>query len=211
MSDNIEFADEEPVTETKIPVLAESFFTAKMFIQSAGPTWIHDNVVSKGPGARAYVGRIEGTATEAENTEKQYEGKTILGVKITGQFHAVNLLTGEFASANVLYLPVSYARQVQQALSGSGRAESVKLDVMVGCQATGKTPIAYRWTIAAYTEVKGQRSPVSLLPSTLPPGLREQLEAAGLSHLVAPEVPAGSRPTMIEAVAEPTVAHDALA
>lgn len=143
-----EQAAASPPGETE-GVRARRAFMMKQFLPN--PDWINANVVSKGQGTRATIGRIFGMATGAVRSSNEYKGKTIESVHLRGTFRTQNYLTGEIAECSVVYFPNAYSEQVETMFLADKEMKIVEVDVDVGLEATGKT-IPYEWVIVAFLE-----------------------------------------------------------
>lgn len=167
---------EVDVIDTRV----ESFISAQMFVPNV--QWITQQVVGKGPGTRAQLGRLAGIARSFVRKTNYVQGKELPSVELVGTFEAEIYETGELISANSAYLPKSWANQVVDALESlQGEAgASVKMVISIGVEATGKT-IAYRWTIN--THLSGAANPeLEALKASVLPRLNSRRRQAQLAH-----------------------------
>jgi hypothetical protein len=132
-----------------VPIQIENYIAPRLLI--ADPEWINKHVVAKGRGTEVYIARIFGVARMAEAKTKEYEGKTLESVCLTGMFEAQNFTSGKVIRSRNLYLPNMYAKQVLASLSDAGADSRAPLDLLLGVRATGKT-IPYAWTVTSFVD-----------------------------------------------------------
>lgn len=114
--------------------------------------WIAANLVSRGKGARALVGRVTGVCTKAERkTVSLPDGTPNETVCLHGTFEAESYLTGEISNGSSVYFPMAYASQIEAVLKADKTIEMVEVDCDVGLEATGKI-IGYEWVIIAFRD-----------------------------------------------------------
>lgn len=137
-------------------VRARKAWAMKNFLPGNSQAWINAEVVAKGKGTHVIVGRIIGQALRADRKAVDWQGKQLESIALTGQFEAIPVHSNVPQAFSVLYLPMAFALQVEQALQSEG-VRSVPLDVDIGVEATGKT-IAFEWTVTSYLEGSAQRA-----------------------------------------------------
>jgi hypothetical protein len=145
----------ETPAETAAPagkegVRARRAFMLKHFIPNAD--WINQNIVSKGAGTKAIIGRVFGVCFETMVTKTtQKDGRVSESVALKGAFQAEDYKTGEISEATTVYLPMAYAEKVAFMFKADPELKAVEVDVDIGLEATGKT-IPYEWVVIAYRE-----------------------------------------------------------
>lgn len=113
--------------------------------------WINVNVVSKGQGTKALIGRVFGVVTKTARKENTLpNGTKSESIVCEGTFESESYVTGEISNGASVYLPMAYAIQIEAAFSQSG-VTAVEIDCDIGLEATGKT-IPYEWVVIAYRE-----------------------------------------------------------
>lgn len=136
-------------------VRARSAFMPRQFLppgQGGGIDWINMNVVAKGKGTQAVLGRVFGVCTgwaEKENTLPN--GDKSVSIILNGTFQAENYMTGEVSDASKLFLPTAYSQRVKTMFQSDPDLKLVEVDADIGVEATGKT-IPYEWVVVAYRE-----------------------------------------------------------
>ncbi len=128
--------------------------------------WINTNIVAKGKGTKALIGRVFGVCMETIDKKNTLPDGTIgESVAMKGAFQAESYLTGEISEATVVYLPMAYTEKVKaifvsdeadaKKAAEQGRSHEriqvIEVDCDVGIEATGKT-IPYEWVVIAYRE-----------------------------------------------------------
>lgn len=131
-------------------VRARRAFMPKQFIPNAD--WINVNIVAKGKGTQAKVGRVYGICTgwaEKENTLPN--GDKSVSIVLNGVFQTEDYISGEVSQASQAYLPMAYAEKVKTAFVMDSTVKVLELDCDIGLEATGKI-IPYEWVVIAYLE-----------------------------------------------------------
>lgn len=118
--------------------------------------WIMTEIVGKGVGTHVSVGRLYGKANATERQTNDYKGKQLQSVVVSGMFEAVTLSTGEITRCSRIYLPMSFAEQIEMALRANPGA-LIDVDVDIGIEATGKS-IPYTFTVTSYLEGQAERA-----------------------------------------------------
>jgi len=143
------------ISEQAAPVAPEGArqrraFMPKHFIPNAD--WINVNIVAKGKGTKATLGRVFGVCTGFEIKNNTLpDGSPSSSVALKGMFNTENYMDGELSECTVTYLPASYSEKVMAMFQADDSLKVVEVDVDVGLEATGKT-IPYEWVIIAYRE-----------------------------------------------------------
>lgn len=131
-------------------VRARRAFMLKHFVPNAD--WINTNIVAKGKGTQAILGRVFGVSTGYEvKTNILPDGKQSESIVLKGTFQAESYLTGEISEATTVYLPLAYSEKVKTVFDMDPTIKIVELDCDVGLEATGKT-IPYEWVVIAFRE-----------------------------------------------------------
>lgn len=142
---------EQTGTEAPAPggVRVRRAFMLKQFLPN--PDWINVNIVAKGKGTRAVVGRVFGIATGVERKVNTLpDGTPSESIVLKGTFQADGYVTGETGESSNVYLPMAYAEQVAT-IFAQGEVNTVEIDCDIGIEATGKT-IPYEWVVIAFRE-----------------------------------------------------------
>lgn len=148
-AEHVDPSDTAPPAE-KEGVRARRAFMLKHFIPNAD--WINQNIVSKGAGTKAIIGRVFGVCFETMVTKTtQKDGRVSESVALKGAFQAEDYKTGEISEATTVYLPMAYAEKVAFMFKADPDLKAVEVDVDIGLEATGKT-IPYEWVVIAYRE-----------------------------------------------------------
>lgn len=127
-------------------VRARRAFMLKFLLGGDGD-WINKNVVAKGKGTQAIVGRVFGICTGVEDKHNILpDGSTSRSAVLFGQFEYESAVTGEVGQASSAYLPLAYADALKAAFASDPDAKMIEVDVDIGVEATGKT-IPYEWLV----------------------------------------------------------------
>lgn len=156
------------IEETSSGVRVRRAFTMKMFLPD--DNWIAQNVVAGGKGTHRIVGRVFGAVIGAEERTntivKGGKSETVRSIALKGTFEAQSALDGATETFSLLFLPMAFAEQAAAALS-INEGESLKMDVDIGLEATGKT-IPYEWTVHTYYRGKAERAMRSMRDARRP-------------------------------------------
>jgi hypothetical protein len=153
--------DDDAGTFNEQGVRVRKTLVSRMLIPTEDKDWILKNVVAKGKGAKAILGKIVGVCTETIEREGQLPNGTPSKMVVAlGNFEMVNYHTGEVTRGTSAYFPAAYAYMLHQMLphdreaaSKPGAIRTVGVDVELGVVATGKN-IPYEWTATAHREGK---------------------------------------------------------
>ena len=144
----VESAAEPAATEG---IRARRAFMPKLFLPSKD--WINKEVVARGQGTRATIGRVYGQCYEAQIKKQTLpDGKPSESIVLIGAFEAQNYISGELMSVSNAYLPMAYAERIKGVLNDE-TIKVVEIDCDIGLEATGKT-IPYEWVVTAFLEGK---------------------------------------------------------
>lgn len=160
MSKNKSSNETEEVQETTATVVKEASgtravrtrraLTMKNFVPDID--WINQNVVSKGKGAKAFIGRVFGIVTGTEIKEgKLPNGDPSKMVVCRGVFESENYLDGEVSEFSAVFFPNAFADRLHAMFEMDSGLKSVEIDCDVGIEATGKS-IPYSWVIVNNVE-----------------------------------------------------------
>jgi hypothetical protein len=166
-------------------VRARRAFMLKQFLPNND--WINVNVVAKGKGTKALVGRIYGIATGFEDKMNTLpDGSVASSIAIKGVFESEGYIDGEVGRATAVYFPMAYAEQIKAAFQSDETIKVVEVDCDIGIEATGKT-IPYEWVVIAFREgkemdalkrLKSGRSRSPAAPALAAPAAQKALTAA---------------------------------
>lgn len=198
-------AGEQSISEqASAGVRARRAFMLKFLLGGDGD-WINRNIVAKGKGTQAVVGRLFGVCTGTEDkTNILPDGGTSRSVVLFGQFEYESSVTGEIGQASSAYLPLAFADAVKAAFAADPEAKMLEVDIDIGLEATGKT-IPYEWLVVNHNG--GEAALLKRMRSRRRPGLAAPKEAPALE---APKQPtsAGPETTDIEERKESTKRKD---
>lgn len=141
--DNVETVQ---LVNTKV----EDFISMGQLVESV--QWINQHVVSKGAGFEMPIAKLYGWANVTSRQLNSVPGKPegVESIKLSGEFEATSLITGEVVQAPHAYLPKKWAQLVEVAVKeldlANDPSAKVKMLLTVGVRATGKT-IPYSWTV----------------------------------------------------------------
>lgn len=148
-----EQATEAVAAEAKEGVRARRAFMLKFLIGGDGD-WINKNIVAKGKGTQAIVGRIYGVCMGTEKKSNVLpDGGMSESIVLFGQFEYESAVTGEVGQASSCYLPMAYAQQVATVFASQPETKALEVDVDIGLEATGKT-IPYEWLVINHSGVE---------------------------------------------------------
>jgi hypothetical protein len=132
-------------------VRARRAFMPKLFLPNKD--WIMQNVVAKGTGSRAVIGRIYGQCFETKDKAGTLpNGQPSVTIALVGAFEAISYITGEVMSVSNAYMPMAFAEKVKAAFADE-TIKLVEVDCDIGLEATGKA-IPYEWVTTAFIEGK---------------------------------------------------------
>ena len=138
---------------------ARSSFMMKNFVD---PDWIMKNVVAKGKGSKAMVGRVFGIVTGTKEKKGSLpNGDPSVSIVLEGTFETESYLDGEVSTPSAVYFPNSFALSIKSMFAADERIKAVEIDCDVGVEATGKG-IPYAWVIVNFVESEHQ-SPLKKL------------------------------------------------
>lgn len=143
--------DVDPNAATLIDTRIEDFISMGQLVESTD--WIQKNVCSQGKGFEMALAQLIGWANVTKRQTNMVPGKPdgIESIKLSGEFEAVSLITGQVTQAPHAFLPKKWAQLVEVAVSAldleRDPSARVKMILTVGVRATGKT-IPYAWTVA---------------------------------------------------------------
>jgi hypothetical protein len=103
-------------TEAAGPRVAKGALQMKQF---AGQTWIQSVLFDKPMGTKVYLGTILGFVTRADAKTEIFRGSMKSSTVLKGAFELASHVTGEIFTAPVIYLPESFALQIQAAMDGA--------------------------------------------------------------------------------------------
>jgi hypothetical protein len=136
------------------------------------PTWAAAESLGKARGVQTSLGRIRGTVIGTERKSTMFGGKILESIALLGDFHAIaRLREAEVLHGSMLFLTNTYSQQIERALAHSAdTGEVVAIDVDVGFETTGKSPVSYAWTITHYLNGGPSRAIRELLAPRRPRG-----------------------------------------
>lgn len=148
-------------------VRARRAFMPKLFLPNKD--WINVNLVSKGQGTRATIGRVFGTCFETQDKKGTLpNGEPSTTIALVGAFEAISYISGEIMSVTNAYLPMAYAEKVKSVFAANPEIKVVEIDCDIGLEATGKT-IPYEWVVTAFLEGKEMERLKALRNKRRPP------------------------------------------
>lgn len=141
------------------------------------PTFAAEQSLGKPRGQTIRLGRVMGTAVSTERKQTMFGGKLLESIALIGDFHAVSeLRPGEILHGSMLFLTNTYSQQIERALKESAETgEAAVIDVDVGLETTGKSPVSYAWTIHHWLTgmpsraIRDLLTPRKTAPKALPP------------------------------------------
>jgi hypothetical protein len=142
-----------PVTPLDVPDVGKRSRRVFMMKTMASADWIMANVVAKGKGTQASLGRLYGTVHKVDKKVGDIQGRPSVNYPLSGVFESISALTGELAGYTTAYLPESFALQMYDAMQVEG-VLSLELDIDIGVEATGKS-IPYEWMVTSFIPIEG--------------------------------------------------------
>jgi hypothetical protein len=137
--------------DEQIAVRVQTALTMKSFLPDE--TWAAQATLGKPRGGNISLGRVLGVVTGTERKETMFGGQKLESWALHGQFTALAELRGETLQASQLYLSKSFSEQIVSALAEAQATDphaTIKIDVDVGVEPTGKQPVSYGWTVTHY-------------------------------------------------------------
>ena len=145
--------DGPPEGETDEAIRARKVIMVQQMIPDEN--WIMREVVAKGKGSRAFVGKVVGLVRGFEEKSfTQKDGRVTESIALRGEFRPESYHTNEVQTGTTCYLPGWPMRaQVAAVFKDvpAGSIRTVEIDCDIGLEATGK-PIPYEWLVVAYLE-----------------------------------------------------------
>lgn len=116
------------------------------------PTQAAKETLGRPRGERKALGRIMGRVSGSEKISAMFEGKQLDSTALIGQFMAVvTERDNEIIQARRLFLSRAFSEAIASALATAQRndpAAIVHVNIDVGWNSTGKSPVSYEWTIS---------------------------------------------------------------
>lgn len=180
---------EENRAETAAPeqsqgVRARRAIMMREFIPSQD--WVNKEVIAKGKGTVAVLGRVFGFVTGVtEKAGKLPNGEPSVSIIANGQFETENYLTGEVSQASAVYFPAAFSESLKAQFAADKAVEVIQVDTDIGLEATGKT-IPYSWYVCNHVEgveqtplraLRGKRGRPANVPALAAPAAPKQLTA----------------------------------
>jgi hypothetical protein len=128
------------------------FISSKNLKPSAN--WINDNIVRHGAGHHLVLAQLAGWCNKTARVVSQLPGEKepSESIKLMGSFKLLPLIDQlTTVESQTAYLPSVWGERVEQAVNDLDRDSDprarVQMLLTLGCEATGKQGIAYRWTV----------------------------------------------------------------
>jgi hypothetical protein len=119
-------------------------------------TYSAEQCLGKARGWHQSLGRVRGVVVTTERKRTMRDGEVLESIALNGIFDCYASVRGELIQGKQLYLPKVYAERIAKALEAG--AERVDVDIDIGMESTGRSPVSYAWTITHYLTGQASRA-----------------------------------------------------